>query len=58
MASEGKPKSIIIGQTKSIPNEIWEKICKAKRDILANNKSRSGVSHEEAIYKLILNNCS
>jgi len=57
MASE-KPKAIIIGKTIPIPPEVWEKICKSKRDILANNKNRSGVSHEEAIYKLILNNCS
>jgi len=58
MAKTDKPKSILLGQTQTISDEVWEKICKAKRDILEKNKKRSGVSHEEAIYKLILNNCS
>jgi len=53
-----KPKSILLGQHKEIPSKVWDKICESKRQILENNKSRSNVSHEEAIYKLILNNCS
>lgn len=55
MASIDKPKSILL---KKIPENVWEKICESKRQILDKNKKRSGVSHEEAIYKLILNNCS
>lgn len=54
MATE-KPKSILI---KNIPDEVWKKICEAKRKILENNKSRAGVSHDEAIFKLIQNNCA
>ena len=49
-----KPKSILL---KTIPDNVWDKICESKLKILANNKQRSGVSHEEAIYKLIINNC-
>ena len=55
---DAKPKAILLGQTTPIPEEVWRKICEAKRKILENNKSRSGVSHEEAIYKLIINNCA
>jgi len=53
-----KPKQILLGQSKEIPKAVWEKICESKRKILDNNKSRAHVSHEEAIYKLILNNCA
>lgn len=55
MAQTDKPKAIIL---KDIPPNVWEKICESKRKILNNNKTRSGVSHQEAIYKLILNNCA
>jgi len=55
MQKQEKPKSILI---KNPPENVWLKICEAKRKIIENNKSRSLVSHEEAIYKLILNNCS
>lgn len=48
------PKAIIL---KNIPPDVWLKICEMKRKILDNNKSRSGVSHQETIYKLILNSC-
>ena len=54
MATE-KPKSILL---KTIPDNVWVKICESKRKILDNNKQRAGVSHEEAIYKLIINNCA
>lgn len=57
MASD-KPKSILIGQVKEIPDTVWEKICEAKRQIMQKNKKRGAVSHEEAIYKLIQNNCA
>ncbi len=51
---EAKPKGITL---KKIPDSVWVKICATKRAILEKNKSRSSVSHEEAIYKLIQNNC-
>jgi hypothetical protein len=51
----GKPKAIYLTK---IPADVWEKICAMKRSILEKNKSRSSVSHEEAIYKLIKNNCA
>ena len=50
-----KPKAILL---KDIPDDVWEKVCESKRKILGNNKKRSGVSHQESIYKLILDNCS
>jgi len=53
MADE-KPKAILL---KDIPNEVWDKMCETKRKILSNNKKRDYVSHSEAIYKLIQNNC-
>lgn len=55
MAKVEKPKAILL---KNIPDNVWLKVCDSKRKILENNKQRSGVSHEEAIYKLILNNCA
>jgi hypothetical protein len=52
---QGKPKAILL---KQIPDEIWNKMCETKRKILSNNKNRDYVSHTEAIYKLIQNNCN
>jgi len=54
---DNKPQKILLGQSKQIPDDVWLKICKAKRDILDKNPARSHVSHEEAIYKLIKNSC-
>lgn len=56
--TEVKHKKILLGQYKGVPNDIWEKMCAEKRRILENNKHRSYVSNEEAIYNLIRNNCA
>lgn len=50
-----KPKDIIL---KNIPDKAWDKICETKRKIMEKNKQRASVSHQEAIYKLIQNNCN
>ena len=50
-----KPKDIIL---KNVPDAIWEKICAVKVSIMQRNKKRGSVSHQEAIYKLIKNNCN
>lgn len=55
MKKDEKPKAILL---KDISDEVWGKMCETKRKILANNKKRDYVSHEEAIYKLIKNNCN
>jgi len=55
MKKDEKPKAILL---KDISDEVWDKMCETKRKILANNKKRDYVSHEEAIYKLIKNNCN
>jgi hypothetical protein len=55
IGSEEKPKSILL---KDVPNEIWLKICEVKNTIRQNNKGRDKISHQEAIYKLIRNNCA
>lgn len=52
---EKKPNGITL---KNLPDDVWEKICSVKREILLKNKKRSSVSHNEAIYKLIQNNCA
>lgn len=53
--AEKKPKAVSL---KNIPDNVWEKINEMKIAILTKNKKRGIVSTEEAIYKLILNNCS
>jgi hypothetical protein len=50
-----KPKDIIL---KNIPDDVWLKICAVKVAIMQKNKKRGSVSHQEAIYKLIKNNCN
>lgn len=50
-----KPKDIIL---KNVPEKAWDKICETKRKIMDKNKKRASVSHQEAIYKLIQNNCN
>lgn len=54
MADNKPPKAILLNEP---PKDVWEKICETKRKIMENNKQRASVSHEEAIYKLIKNNC-
>jgi hypothetical protein len=51
---DDKPSSIIL---RKIPADIWEKICKEKREILLRNPSRGNVSHYEAIYRLMRKEC-
>ena len=53
--AEEKPKAISL---KNIPDDVWQKINEMKIAILTKNTKRGIVSTEEAIYKLIKNNCS
>lgn len=53
--AEAKPKGISL---KDLPDNVWEKINEMKIAILTKNKMRGIVSNQEAIYKLILSNCS
>lgn len=53
--AEAKPKAVSL---KEMPENVWEKINEMKIAILTKNKKRGNVSTQEAIYKLILNNCS
>lgn len=55
MCKSEKPKDILL---KDIPDGVWNKMCETKRKILDNNKKRDYVSHQEAIYKIIQNNCN
>lgn len=51
---EGKPKAILL---QDISDEVWTTIQGVKLTIKRANKYRGKVSHQEAIFKLILNNC-
>jgi hypothetical protein len=45
-----KPKDITL---KNVPADVWDRIRLIKIKMLQSNKNRVGVSHQEAVFKII-----